>query len=476
MKRVAFHILGIALPILLLLPTAVLLAQDPTPTAVASTDDPLIPLVHTVEEGENLTYIAETFGTTVEEILLVNNLSADALLYVGQQLIIPGGSGDAVATIYTAQLGDTLPSIAAAFNTDVDSVMSTNHLLQREAALLPGQSLAIISRTGSALPQAVTGRPHVVAPGESLLMVAARYHINPTELAALNELPSPTYLFPGQRLRIPGETQYRFLPGEWVDVQIRPLPITPGSTIAIYVENLLDGTPSGQFGEQFLHFTPSGDGFVALVGLDAFAEPGLYTLALSGSGSQPWRPMQQQIPVAPGSYTTQYITVGEELSGLLDPQLRVDEDAFLATFYGQFTETQYWDGLFQSPVTSTVITAGYGDGRSYNGGPIEIFHTGVDFGGITGTLILAPAAGKVVFSDVTELRGLVTIIDHGLGVMTAYFHQSESFVAVGEVVTAGQSIGAIGSTGLSSGPHLHWDVRIMNVPVNGGQWLSEDFP
>ena len=101
---------------------------------------------------------------------------------------------------------------------------------------------------------------------------------------------------------------------------------------------------------------------------------------------------------------------------------------------------------------------------------------GIDFAGVVGTPISAPAAGVIVFNAVLELRGLVVIIDHGLGVMTAYFHLSDSFVEVGEQVTTGQLIASGGSTGLSSGPHLHWDLRISGVPVDGLQWTRERFP
>jgi murein DD-endopeptidase MepM/ murein hydrolase activator NlpD len=156
--------------------------------------------------------------------------------------------------------------------------------------------------------------------------------------------------------------------------------------------------------------------------------------------------------------------------------VRQTEDAFLDTIYTTFSDTRFWDGLFTIPVTNTVITAPYGDGRSYNGGPIEIFHTGVDFGGSVGTPILAPADGVVVFADLLELRGFTVIIDHGVGVMSAYFHLSEIFVELNEPVVAGQPIGAGGSTGLSTGPHLHWDLRINNVPVDGLNWLEEVFP
>jgi len=68
------------------------------------------------------------------------------------------------------------------------------------------------------------------------------------------------------------------------------------------------------------------------------------------------------------------------------------------------------------------------------------------------------------------------IIDHGRGVMTAYFHLSERLAMVGDVMTKGQIIALVGSTGLSSGPHLHWDLRILGVPVNGLQWTTTAFP
>jgi murein DD-endopeptidase MepM/ murein hydrolase activator NlpD len=128
------------------------------------------------------------------------------------------------------------------------------------------------------------------------------------------------------------------------------------------------------------------------------------------------------------------------------------------------------------PLAEPFVSAGYGGGRSYNGGPVEIFHTGVDFAGAVGTPIFAPANGTVVFSDLLKLRGLTVIVNHGWGVMTAYFHLSELFVAVGDEVMTGQTIASLGSTGLSTGPHLHWDLRIMNAPVNPLVWTEQEFP
>lgn len=101
-----------------------------------------------------------------------------------------------------------------------------------------------------------------------------------------------------------------------------------------------------------------------------------------------------------------------------------------------------------------VITARHGETRSYNGGPVYVYHSGVDFAGTIGTPILAPANGTVVFNDLLELRGNTVILDHGQGIFSAYYHLSQTFVAVGDPVTAGQTIASGGSTGLSAGSQV----------------------
>lgn len=465
--------------------TAQAQTDDPAATAVPETDATPdagadVPRVHVVEDGENMTYIASLYGTTVEALLIANNLSEESILYVGQPLIIPGETGEIVVAVVTLQLGDTLAGLAAAYNTTVEAIADANRILNPDR-LIAGRQITVVSRTGSAEPQQIMGRPHVVRAGETLLLLAARYNLSPAVLAAANELAYPWRLFAGQRLRIPGgDEPYRMLAGEWTDVRVRPLPAVQGETVAIYVENILSGVPSGRLGGQPVRFAPHEDGYVALVGLDAFTEPGIYTLELEGSGERPWRPLQQALQVVAGNYAPpeapQYITVTEELSALLEPEVRSEEDAFLGTIYGRYSQPQQWSGLFQSPVTTTVVTAGYGDARSYNSRPVEIFHSGVDYAGAAGTPVLASAAGTVVFNDATELRGNVIIVDHGLGVMTGYYHLASSLVSVGDAVLPGEQIGIMGTTGLSSGVHLHWELRINNVPVNGFQWLRDSFP
>ena len=78
----------------------------------------------------------------------------------------------------------------------------------------------------------------------------------------------------------------------------------------------------------------------------------------------------------------------------------------------------------------------------------------------------APADGKVVLAEPLQVRGQVVILDHGLGVMSGYWHLSQIDVTAGQFVEEGQVIGLVGNTGLSTGSHLHWEVRVGGVPVD----------
>ena len=461
--------------IVIIISVAIVLFFALPPIAHAQ-DDP-IPLIHIVSEGENLTYIASFYGLTADEMLTANGMTVNDVLFVGRPLIVPGREGAEIESVYFIEPGDTVMDVAAAFNTTETAVLQTNNLINPAYAPPLGSSLVVMSRTGSAFPRAVNGVPHIVIAGESLTSIAAQYGISPLALAEANDLSTYAHLFAGERLRVPiGENRYRFLPGEWVDVNIRPFPTQQGSTLSIYVDNLLNGRPAGSFANQTLHFTPYEDGYIALIGLDAFTEPGTHTLALSGTGERPWTPYQLDIPITSSGYATQEIVVPEELDYLLAPEIRAGEDVILAGLYGEFDEQQYWDGLFQMPVTGTIITAGYGDSRSYNGGPYEIFHTGIDFGGSVGTPIVAPANGIITYAGAMALHGNTMVVNHGLGVVSAYFHLSAFTAQVGDVVAQGEEIALGGGTGLSTGPHLHWDLRVNGQAIDGRQWLNTVFP
>lgn len=99
-------------------------------------------------------------------------------------------------------------------------------------------------------------------------------------------------------------------------------------------------------------------------------------------------------------------------------------------------------------------------------------HTGVDISGSTGQPVVAAAEGLVLHADWRGGYGLAVVIDHGGGVATLYAHLSSLSVAEGDVVGQGQTIGAVGSTGWSTGPHLHYEVRVNGEPRDPMAWYA----
>jgi murein DD-endopeptidase MepM/ murein hydrolase activator NlpD len=123
------------------------------------------------------------------------------------------------------------------------------------------------------------------------------------------------------------------------------------------------------------------------------------------------------------------------------------------------------------PAASTHITSGFG----YRSDPIAgspAFHAGLDFKGPTGAPIYSAAKGKVTFVGRRPGYGNCVEINHGNGLRTRYAHMSAFRTRPGAMVTAGQVIGAVGSTGRSTGPHLHFEVRLHGRPVNPRPFLE----
>ena len=111
------------------------------------------------------------------------------------------------------------------------------------------------------------------------------------------------------------------------------------------------------------------------------------------------------------------------------------------------------------------ITSDFGVRRSPYSGAFKM-HYGLDIASPIGTPIVAPADGKVVYADFRGGYGRMLMIDHGYGLSTVYGHTSKLFVQAGEKVTKGEVIAAVGSTGSSTGPHLHYEVHVDGIPTD----------
>ena len=137
---------------------------------------------------------------------------------------------------------------------------------------------------------------------------------------------------------------------------------------------------------------------------------------------------------------------------------------------------KYWNGEFIFPSAANPSTE-YGVKRKINGvlNP-DYFHKGLDFASPEGGDVKAPANGKVILAGLTS-RGFVVngnciFIDHGHGVISAYLHLSQVLVKEGDTVKKNQLIGKVGSTGIATGPHLHWGIYVLGKPIEPLVWTN----
>jgi murein DD-endopeptidase MepM/ murein hydrolase activator NlpD len=118
---------------------------------------------------------------------------------------------------------------------------------------------------------------------------------------------------------------------------------------------------------------------------------------------------------------------------------------------------------FVPPVTSTRRTSFYGDRRIYeyvNGRTDTTIHAGIDYGVPTGTRVMACAAGRVVLARERIVTGNTVVLEHLPGLYSLYYHMNSITVSENSIVEAGAILGESGSTGLATGPHLHWEIRV----------------
>jgi|GEM_PF-436712 len=131
------------------------------------------------------------------------------------------------------------------------------------------------------------------------------------------------------------------------------------------------------------------------------------------------------------------------------------------------------DALFVTPVQGR-LTSAFGKVRTYNTGVVR-HHLGTDLAAPSGTPVLSAGPGKVVLAELLHIYGNAVIVNHADGVSTSYNHLSAIDVAVGDLVDAGDKLGEVGSTGQSTGPHLHWGMVVGGQAVAPEQWTKRRF-
>lgn len=194
-----------------------------------------------------------------------------------------------------------------------------------------------------------------------------------------------------------------------------------------------------------------------LAGFDRDAGPQALLIATLGDG----RTVTQALTIAPRAWRIERLDTLPKFPAP-DPvfaKLRPPELAQIVGARARSTDAQGWRQAFAWPATGR-ISGLFGSQRVYKGEPGS-YHSGTDIAKPTGAIVTAPADGVVILAadHPFTLEGNLLMIDHGMGLNSAFLHLSRIDVKVGDHVTKGQPIGAVGMTGRATGPHLHWSLK-----------------
>jgi murein DD-endopeptidase MepM/ murein hydrolase activator NlpD len=447
--------------------------------------------IHVVQRGENLYRIALQYGVTVQDLASLNGIVDPSNIQVGQRLLVPGSgvTPSEQPVSHVVQAGETLRSIAELYNLSVDVLAAQNNITHPNTIYV-GQVLKI---SGEVTPNPTVEPPlapadasssnsliHLVQPGETLYRIATSYGLSVNDLARANNITDPTIIYAGQQLIIPGVEPPQLaldLPSTITSLDLTPLILVEGQTGRMRLTTSVPMTITGTLlGRNIAVASEQGNtSHTILIGVPVFTEAGIgpLVLALADTAGQN-TDLTINIQVAAGNYGSEYINLLSGRSDLLDPSVEEPEQNLVSGIMSVFTPTRFWNGPMGLPAAAPIISP-FGRKRAFNGGAFDHYHSGTDFGGAAGTPILAAAPGYVMFAGALDVRGNATIIDHGWGVFTGYWHQTVQSVHVGDFVTTGQVIGTIGSTGRVSGPHLHWELWVNGVPVDPMQWVQQSF-
>jgi len=177
--------------------------------------------------------------------------------------------------------------------------------------------------------------------------------------------------------------------------------------------------------------------------------------------------VQATVPVAPGGYPHETITVAPGFAkpnAVATARIQRENARSREVSVASRDRPRLWSGPFRVP-RAARMTSIFGAARVYNG-EVKSRHTGTDFAGAVGAPVAAAGRGIVALVADFYLAGRAVYIDHGGGLVTAYFHLSRAEVAQGDTVSAGRRIGVVGQSGRVTGPHLHWVARYGVISVD----------
>lgn len=229
-----------------------------------------------------------------------------------------------------------------------------------------------------------------------------------------------------------------------------------------------DVAPEVFLGNQRVLVAHDDSSWWAIAGIALDTKPGTVSLEVKTEQGQKLVPIE----IKPFTYKSQHITLKDRAMVSPPPKtlerIKSELDEQRAA-YATFSAQQPSNLIFDPPVPGR-LSSPFGLQRFFNGEPRNP-HSGLDFAAPKGTPVKSPADGRVLLIADYYFNGLTIFIDHGQGVISMFCHLSEINLLPGDTVTRGEIVGAVGSTGRSTGPHLHWNVSLNNTRVDPALFL-----
>ncbi|MDX8410961.1 MAG: M23 family metallopeptidase [Mariprofundaceae bacterium] len=218
-------------------------------------------------------------------------------------------------------------------------------------------------------------------------------------------------------------------------------------------------------------------GLVTWIGVDMATSPGEHALLIGGrsDGGEVWQ-RQDTILVHEVAFPKSYIDVEKKMAEFdaeTLARIRAEAGRLRAAYAERIEATP--DIAFSQQPAEGVLSSPFGARRIVNGEPRSP-HSGIDIAAAEGVPIVAPLAGRVLVAESMYLNGNAVAIGHGNGLVSVYTHMQSLEVEQGQWLDTGERIGAIGMSGRSTGPHLHWGVRFNNARIDPRNLLPADSP
>ena len=197
----------------------------------------------------------------------------------------------------------------------------------------------------------------------------------------------------------------------------------------------------------------------------------IYGTDLAGNRAE----LKTSFRVKGGFFEQEIIEVPKAKEGIFTKIKEIQDDtARIKQALADLSPLQFWGGSFILPAIG-VVSSPFGIRRVYTTGSIVSYHRGIDIANKEGTVVVAANRGRVILAEELVLYGNTVILDHGQGLISWYCHLERIAVKLGQVLAKGELIGLMGSTGLATGPHLHWEMQLAGMEINPLEWLKEDF-